>query len=436
MESYGLTLQHFFSRTRQALLLLTSGLLMASAAQAQFRVEVTGVGLNQIPIAFAQFRGEASAPQNISAIVQSDLLRSGQFKALTAAVVVDETERPNMEAIRGLGADAFLAGSVKTLPDGRFEVRFRLWDAVKNEDLGATSYVVEQKELRLAAHRISDFVYENLTAEKGIFSTRIAFVTKANDTYDLWVSDIDGENAKSALTSPEPIISPTWSPDGSQLAYVSFESRKPVVYIHNISKATRRIVANFKGSNSAPAWSPDGKTLVVALTTQGNHQLFALTLPDGKPRRLTQSLNTDTEPVFSHDGKLLYFVSDRGGNAQIYRYNLASGATDRVTFVGDYNISPAISPDGKMLAYISRIAGAYKLQVMNLETTAIQSLTDTRADERPSFAPNGRLIVYATQEAGRDALMTVTLDGRIKTKLAAQQGDMREPFWGPYLTPR
>ncbi|HSV45963.1 MAG TPA: Tol-Pal system protein TolB, partial [Ramlibacter sp.] len=253
------------------------GLAAAWPALAQFRVEVTGVGLTQLPIAIVPFRGDADAPQKIAAIVQADLERSGRFRAVDAAgVAMDEGSRPDVSPWRQKGADSLAAGSVSRLADGRYDVRFRLWDVVRGQDLGGQSYAVTVGDLRLAAHRIADFIYEKLTGEQGVFSTRIAYVTKASERYNLWVADADGENAQSALASPEPIISPAWSASGAQLAYVSFESRKPVVYVHEVASGRRRLVANFRGSNSAPAWSPDGRTLAVTLSREGGSQLYTM----------------------------------------------------------------------------------------------------------------------------------------------------------------
>jgi TolB protein len=415
--------------------LLLGGLLATSLvpAFAQFRVEVTGVGTTQLPIAVAAFRGDDAAPQKIAAIVQADLERSGQFRAVDAAgVALDETSRPDVALWRQRKADSLVTGSVTRLADGRYDVRFRLWDVVMGQDLGGQSYAVTTGDLRLAAHRIADAVYEKLTNEKGVFSTRIAYVTRAGSRYSLWVADADGENAQTALASPEPIISPAWSPTGGQLAYVSFESRKPVVYVHEVATGRRRLIANFRGSNSAPAWSPDGRSLAVTLSRDGGSQLYTIDANGGEPRRLTQSSGIDTEPVFAADGRTIYFVSDRGGAPQIYRMAASGGVPERVTFTGGYNISPAVSPDGRWLAYISRVGGAFKLQVMELASGTVNSITDTTSDESPSFAPNGKLIVYATQQQGREALMTTTLDGRIKARLAGQGGDIREPDWGPF----
>jgi len=401
-------------------------------ALAQFRVDVSGVGLTQFPIAVLAFRGDDSSPQKIGGIVQADLERSGQFRGLdVAGVVLDEASRLDFSAWRQKGADALVAGSISRLADGRYDVRMRLWDVVRGQDLGGQSFAVVAGDLRLVAHRISDFVYEKLTGDKGVFSTRIVYVTKGGQTYNLWVADADGENAQSALKSTEPIISPSWAPNGTQIAYVSFESRKPVIFVHDVASGKRRLVANFKGSNSAPAWSPDGRTLAATLSRDGGSQLYTMDANGGEPRRLAQSSSIDTEPTFTADGKTIYFVSDRGGSPQIYRMALAGGTPERVTFSGTYNISPALSRDGKWMAYISRVSGAFKLHIMDLASGAANAVADTVADENPSFSPNSKLIIYATQQQGRESLMTTTLDGKIKARLAGQSGDIREPDWGP-----
>ena len=420
-----------YSRRRN--LIAGAAVLFGLPAFAQFRVEVSGVGLTQMPIAVATFRGETQAPQKIGAIVKADLERSGIFRAVDAAgAALDETARPDMALWKQKGADSLVTGSITPLADGRFDVRMRLWDVLRGQDLGGQSYAVSAADLRLSAHRIADFIYEKLTGEKGIFSTRIAYVTKSGPRFTLWVADADGENAQSALASPEPIISPAWSPSGMQLAYVSFESRKPVIYAHDVASGKRRLLANFRGSNSAPAWSPDGRQIVATLSRDGGSQLYAMDSNGGEPRRLTQSSSIDTEPVFSPDGRSIYFVSDRGGAPQIYRMAASGTNIERVTFAGSYNISPAISPDGKYMAYVSRVAGSFKLQVMELAGGTVNQITDTVADESPSFAPNSRLIVYATQQQGREALMTTTLDGKIKARLAGAAGDVREPDWSPF----
>lgn len=423
-----------FQRACAVLRLVAVSCALASAlpAAAQLRIEVSGVGLTQLPIAIAPFRGQEGMPQKISAIVQADLERSGQFRSTDLVLgSMDELSRPELTAWRQKGADSLVAGSVTRLADGRFDVRFRLWDLTRGQDLGGQSYAVAPGDLRQSAHRIADFVYEKLTGDKGIFSTRLAYVTKVSQRYTLWIADADGENAQSALASSEPIISPAWSPLGGQLAYVSFESRKPVVYVHEVATGKRRLLANFRGSNSAPAWSPDGSTLAVTLSRDGGSQLYLIDAQGGEPRRLSQSSSIDTEPVFTPDASTIYFVSDRGGSPQIYRMSAKGGNVERVTFTGSYNISPAISPDGKSLAYISRVSGAFRLHMMDLASGSTVAITDTSSDESPSFAPNGRLIIYATSAQGRESLTTTTLDGRIKTRLAGPTGEIREPDWGP-----
>lgn len=407
---------------------------LSATAFAQFRVEVSGVGMTQLPIAVASFRGNEALTQKVALIVQADLERSGQFRGVDATgAVLDETSRPDVAVWRKQGADALVTGSVTRLAEDRYDVRFRVWDAVRGQYLGGQSHAATSGELRHVAHKIADAVYEKLTGEKGVFSTRIAYVTRNTGVYNLWVADADGEGAQSALRSSEPIISPSWSPSGSQLAYVSFESRKPVVYVHDVDTGKRRLVANFKGSNSAPSWSPDGKTLALTLSRDGGAQIYLMdaSAPGAEPRRLASSSAIDTEPTFTADGRTVYFVSDRGGSPQIYRVPVAGGSPERVTFTGSYNISPALSADGRWMAYVSRINGAFKLHIMELASGQSAAITETVADENPSFAANSRMVLYATQQQGREALMTTTLDGKVKARLAGQSGDLREPDWGP-----
>ena len=404
------------------------------AAHAEFRVEITGVGATQLPVTVLKFRGEESGGTNlVSAIIRADLERSGVFKFVDAPLAIDETGVPAFPDLRSRGSDALVAGSVTRLADGRFDVRYKLWDVVKGADQGGQSLAVQAADLRLAAHRIADAVYEKLTGEKGVFATRIAYVTKGGGRYTLRVADADGEGGQVPLTSPDPIISPAWSPDGKELAYVSFEDRKPVVWVQDLQTGARRRVANFKGSNSAPAWSPDGSQLAVTLSRDGGSQLFLINRDGSNPRRITQSSAIDTEPTFAPDGRI-YFVSDRGGSPQIYRQPMNGGGAERVTFQGSYNVSPAISPDGRTMTFVQRNGGgAFRVMTMDLASGAMQTVSDTSDDESPSFAPNGRLIIYATRAGGRELLMTTTLDGKIKARLPGPGGvDIREPVWGPY----
>ena len=404
----------------------------AAPAAAQFRVEISGVGATQVPVVVGDFRGEAAGGVRLAAIVRADLERSGLFRALPADQPLDESSNINLAEWRGRGADAVVGGSVTRLADGRFDVRFRLWDAVRNGQLLGQSKVVLPEDLRLAAHRVADEVHEKLTGERGVNATRIAYVVRTGRRFTLHVTDADGEGGQVALASPESIISPAWSPSGRQLAYVSFETQKAVVWVQDLSTGARRRVAAFRGSNSAPAWSPDGTRLAVTLSQDGPSQLYTLPAEGGTPVRLTRSDSIDTEAVYAPDGRSLYFVSDRGGGPQIYRVPASGGAVQRITFDGNYNVSPAISPDGTLLAYVTRRDGAFKLMTLELGGGSPQSLTDTRHDESPSFAPNGRLLLYATRLQGSDVLMTTTLDGRIKTRLVSSGADMREPAWGPY----
>jgi len=409
-----------------------AGLAAPLSARAQFRVEIAGVGATQAPITVATFANEATAGAPVSQVIRANLERSGVFRHVPTQEALDERSVVRLPEWRARGADALVAGSVTRLADGRFDLRYKLWDTIKGEELLGRSTVVPAPDLRLAAHRISDEIYQQLTGERGVFATRIAYVVKAGPRYTLHVTDADGEGGHVALASPQPIISPAWSPDGRQLAYVSFEDQKAVVWVQDLISGERRRVANFRGSNSAPAFSPDGRTLAVALAREGLTQIYTLPVGGGNPTRLTQSNAIDTEPVYTQDGRSLYFVSDRGGGPQIYRMGAGGGAAERVTFSGNYNISPSISPDGKALAFITRQGNAFRISLLEFDTGAVRQLSDTTEDERPSFAPNGRLIVFATRVRGADVLMTTTLDGKIKSRLVVSSGDVREPCWGPF----
>ena len=408
------------------------GASLVLPAAAQFRVEISGVGATQIPLALGAFKGEAPGQVSLSSVIRADLERSGVFRSLDAPAGLDERSRLPQQEVRAQGADALLAGSVNRLADGTFDVRYRLWDAVKGAELKARALTVPAADMRLAAHRIADEVFEALTGDKGVFATRIAYVSRAGRQFALHITDADGEGGQIALRSAEPIISPAWSPNGRDIAYVSFESQKAVVWVQDVATGRRTMVANFRGSNSAPAWSPDGNELAVTLSRDAPAQIYVMPRAGGTPRRLTTSPAIDTEPVFSPDGRHVYFVSDRGGGPQIYRVPTAGGQAERVTFSGSYNISPALSPDGRTLAYINRNGSAFRLTTLDLANGIVQTLSDTVDDESPSFAPNGRLLVFATRAQGRDVLMTTTLDGKIKTRLLSSGTDMREPAWGPF----
>jgi len=408
-------------------------------AHAQMTVEVvrsSGAGTPQTPIAVTAFPGEAALPVGLAQVVRADLERSGLFKLVdTAAVspVPTDASQVSFPEWKGRGASYLAIGSVTPGSDGRLTARIRLMDIDRQTEKGAFAFSLTPSLARVTAHKIADEIYQRITGDKGFFNTKIAYVKKAGPRYDLIVADYDGQNEQSALTSREPIISPEWSPDGYRLSYVSFESRKPQVWVHEIYTSKRTLVGNFKGSNSAPAWSPDGRTLAVTLTLTGMSQLYAIPATGGEPRRLTSSAGIDTEPTYSPDGASIYFTSDRGGGPQIYRIPAGGGEARRVTFKGSYNVSAKISPDGKTLAYISREGGLFRVNTMDLTTPGVeQTLTDTDKDESPSFAPNGKMLLYATEIGGRGVLAMVSSDGSIKQRLSVGAADIREPAWGPF----
>jgi TolB protein len=415
------------------ILLFSATLMMGSAAKAQLQVEIAGVGSNQIPVAVAAFADESVAPEQVSAIIRADLERSGVFKVINAGQVISDSASIDAGAWKARGADALVVGSVQRQPDGRFAVRYKLYDTVKGSQLSQLGGEVQPKYTRLQAHRIADDVYEKLTGTRGIFSTRIAYVkeNRAGRQYALAVADADGENEIVAVSGREPIISPAWSPDGGRVAYVSFEDRKPVIYMQDLVSGKRRVIANEKGSNSAPSWSPDGSKLAIALSKSGSYQVYIVNADGSGIRRLSNSNGIDTEPQFSADGQSIYFTSDRSGGPQIYKMSVAGGNATRVTFNGNYNISPRVSPDGKTLAWISQREGGYSLYAKDLASGQELRLADGASE--PSFSPNGKYIMYAMKGGGRTSLAVVSTDGRVKQRLTTKAGNIREPSWGPFM---
>jgi TolB protein len=404
------------------------------SAQAQLRVEISGVGANQIPIAIGQFFDDPASDNQITAIIKADLQRSGVFRVISSTDLIGESGTADDARWKTQGADALLGGKLRRV-DGRLEIRYRLRDTAKGADLAASALTVNPQFIRLAAHRIADDIFEKMTGIRGPFATRIAYVAKSGAEYRLEVADSDGENAFAAFRDTEPVISPVWSPDGSKIAYVSFNTKKPVVYVQELATRRRIAVANFKGSNSAPAWSPDARKLAIALSTDGLTQIFLINADGSELRRLTSGGAVgaiNTEPCFSPDGQSIYFTSDRGGSPQVYRMNTDGGDIRRVTFNGSYNISPAISPDGKMLSYISRRDGRFQVYVLDLASSQETRLSDGPRDESPSFAPNGRYIMYASESGGRGNLSVVTVDGSARYSLNAKASAIREPAWGPF----
>ncbi|MYM41086.1 Tol-Pal system beta propeller repeat protein TolB [Duganella qianjiadongensis] len=414
---------------------LAAGLTVAlcGTAQAQMRIEISGVGSNQIPVAVAGFADEAIAPQQISAIIKADLERSGAFKLIDAGVI---TSMNNIDYAgwKAKGADALVIGTVAKAASGDYEVRYKLLDTVKQTELSQLGVSRAPQYTRLTAHTIADDIFLKLTGIRGAFSTRISYVKEYDKRhYELLVADADGEDEQMALRSNEPIISPSWSPDGTKVAYVSFEQKKPVVYIQNLITRARTVVANEKGSNSSPAWAPAGNKLAVSLSKDGHTQIYTVNADGSNLRRVSNSNGIDSEAQFSPDGNSIYFMSDRSGGPQIYRMGVDGSDPKRITFSGNYNISPRISADGKTLAYISRRDGNFQLYTLDLASGQEQRLSDSTDDQYPSFAPNGRYIMYATQAGGRKSLAVVSVDGRVKQRLTTQAGNIKEPTWGPFM---
>ncbi len=418
-------------------LLFFAALILSLAARAQLTIDITTSGGRQIPIAVMPMRGEGGQAQSVSEVVAADLGRTGLFRLVNTvgiSPVPTEPSEVNFPDWTTRSAEALVIGKVEPAGDGRVEVRFRLFDVGKQAQLASFSYVVATGQLRATAHRIADVIYERLTGDKGVFSTKITYVVKRGGRYELQVADADGFNAQSVLASQEPIMSPSWSPDGSRLAYVSFDQKKPAVVVQNLAQGTTRVVANFRGNNSAPAWSPDGRTLAVALTKDGLTQVYRIAATGGEATRLTESSGIDTQPNFSPDGQWIAFTSDRGGSPQIYRMPAAGGPAQRVTFEGTYNVGPRYSPDGKSLAYVQRDGGRYRIALMELATGQVQVLTEGSIDDSPSFAPNGKMILYEAQVGGRGHLAAVSGDGRVRQRLTSAAGDVQDPAWGPLPT--
>ena len=408
-------------------------LSISLVAQAQLRIEISGVGANQIPIAIAKFADEDGAPHSPSNIIRSDLERSGAFRLIDAPEVIADNAQKQISNWKNKGADAVVVGRINKLANGRFELRYRLVDTLGGTELSSFVMTVQPQFLRFGAHKIANDIFYKLTGVPGAFATRIAYIVKAGIENRLEIADSDGENPIAILRSNEPLISPTWSPDSTKLAYVSFERKKPIIFIQELASSKRIVLADFKGSNSAPAWSPDGKSLAMALSRDGQTQIYIIQADGSNVRRLTNSSGIDTEPRFALDGQTIYFTSDRNGGPQIFRMNIDGSDVKRVTFTGTYNISPRISPDGKMLAYISRREGKFQLYVLDLTSSQELRLSDTGHDESPSFAPNGKYIMYATSAAGRGALAVVSTDGRVRYNLSSKVGNIREPIWGPFI---
>jgi TolB protein len=418
-------------------ILFLGAMLLALNAGAQLTIDITTSGGRQIPVAVMPMSGDSSQPQSVSEVVGADLARTGLFKLVNTAGVTPLPTEPsevNFADWTARSAEALVIGKIAPVSEGRVEVRFRLFDVAKQGQLASYSYVVAPAQLRATAHRIADVIYERLSGDKGVFSTKITYVVKRGLRYELQVADADGYNAQSVLASNEPIMSPAWSPDGSRLAYVSFDQKKPIVVVQNLAQGTTRVVANFRGNNSAPAWSPDSRNLAVALSKDGLTQVYRIPANGGDPERLTESSGIDTQPAFSPDGQWIAFTSDRGGSPQVYRMPASGGTPQRLTFEGSYNVGPRYSPDGKSIAFVQRDGGRYRIAALELATGQITVLTDGTLDDSPTYAPNGKMILYEAQVGGRGQLAAVSGDGRVRQRLTSAAGDVQDPAWGPMPT--
>jgi TolB protein len=407
-------------------------LCVAFPALAALDIEITGAGEHQIPIAIVPLAGEEMLPQSISGIVSADLVRSGLFRLVDPGA---RTPHEPQDVIFSdwQGTDAIVIGSVEAQINDRLTVKFRLLDVVNQTELVGQAVTSGRSQLRAIAHRVADVIYEKLTGDPGVFSTRIAYVNRRGKNYRMVVADSDGYGEQTVLSLNDPLMSPSWSPDGSHLAYVSFEQGHAVIFVQSLLTNQRKLVAAFRGTNSAPAWSPDGKQLAIVLTRDGTSQIY-LVRPDGTElHRITFSGSIDTEPNFSPDGQYLLFTSDRGGTPQIYRMPANGGAAERLTFEGGNNFSPRYSPDGKSFVFSHLEHGHFYIALQDFETGQMQFLTEGGWEKKPSFAPNGKLILFATEAQGHGILATSSSDGRVKQRMFPQEGDIREPIWGPFL---
>ena len=420
------------------------GLCLAIFAQsvgAVLTIEITKGLEHGLPIAIVPFSwsGPGSPAQDVSAVIKADLVRSGRFDALPTRDFLSMPHADKQVVFKDwrlIKAEALVIGAVRALPSGQYQVQFRLYDVFKQKQLAGFLYVVTAAQLRTVAHQISDIIYQKLTGVPGAFNTRIAYITRTggvhHPVFRLQVADSDGYDPRTILRSSQPLMSPAWSPDGTRLAYVSFEHGHSVVYIQNVDTGARWKVADFRGINSAPAWSPGGRRLALSLSLSGHSEIYIMTLSDGALRRLTDDSAINTEPNWSPHGRHIVFTSDRSGSPQIFRMNADGGDVERLTFEGNYNAAPSYSPDGKLLALITEQQGQFHAAILHLRDSALQVLTDTSLDESPTFAPNGQMILYGTIVHGRGVLATVSVDGSVRQMLKTNEGDVREPAWSPF----
>jgi TolB protein len=428
------------SAARPVLLGLWLLLAGTGAGHAQLRLDVTEGVRDAVPIAVVPFGGQAGGGANdIAEIVAGDLRLSGRFAPLDRK---DMVARPTtggeirFQDWRLLKSDYIVVGRVVT-ERGVTAVAFELFNVQTGESLLAETVPVPSLNMRAAAHRVADLVFERLTGIPGVFSTRIAYVsvegTPPSRRYRLLVADADGFNPRAVTESNEPLMSPSWSPNGQELAYVSFETRTSAIYVQRLSTGERRRVSARAGINGAPAFAPDGRRLAVTLSRNGNLDIYILDLGTQALTRVTSDEAIDTEAAWSPDGKSIYFTSDRAGNAQVYRVDLnGAKVAERVTFTNSYNARPRVSPSGTELAMVTLDRGDYRIAVMDLKSRTLRVLSDGQQDESPSFAPNGATIIYASQSRGSGDLALVSSDGRFQERLRSDSGDVRDPAWSPF----
>ena len=422
---------------------------VAAAAQQQgLEIDIVGGNAAALPIAVVPmpYQGAAAAPAiDVAAVVSADLNRSGQFRGLP---VDDLVERPtrgsevNYPTWRALNQDYLVVGRVVDAGGGSYRVEYELFDVARQERLLGFALTARSSALRDVGHQIADAVYEKVLGVRGAFFTRMAYVTATGvgkgSRYALMVADADGYNPQTVVRSSEPLLSPSWSPDGSKLAYVSFEGGNSSIYLQNINSGAREQLAKFRGINGAPAFSPDGRRLALTLSRSGNPEIYVMDLGSRALTQLTNHFGIDTEPTWSGDGGSLYFTSDRGGKPQIYRVAASGGSAARVTFQGSYNASADVSADGKKIATAQGAGNTYRIAMMDasLGSPRWHTLSPGSLDESPSFAPNGAMILYAAREGARGVLYAVSADARVRQRLVLADGDVREPAWGPFRSPR
>lgn len=432
-------------RIRQLLTALTL-LLLAQLAQAELMVEVTQGVEAPTPVAVVPFGNETGSAlaEDLARVVDQDLERSGFFATMARENMLSfPTKREDLyfRDWRVSNMDYVVIGRIESSPAGQLSVGFELYDVLREQRLLAEQVSATASSLRDAAHYIADRVFEQLTGLKGAFATKIVYVTAerlgdGKQRYRLQLADWDGARAQTILESSQPIMSPAWSMDGSKLAYVSFETGRPAIYVQYLASGKRERIQSFPGLNGAPAWSPDGNRLALVLSRDGNPEIYLLDLTTRQLQRLTQHYAIDTEPAWAPDGRSLIFTSDRGGQPQIYRLGLEDRTLERLTFDGNYNARGRLTQDGRFLAMVHRSRGGgndFDIAVQDLKTGRLDIITRSGMAESPSIAPNGSVVIYATQEGTRGVLAASSLDGRVQFRMPVERGDVREPAWSPYL---